>query len=437
MSLYEDSNINYEWKGDYLGFSLGGVHSSTLGITRISDSDRYNEDLIPVSNDVTATVPGLDETYYFGTTYTQKPFTIKFAFDSLTDSQIRKLRKLFSKKEPQELIFDEVPYKVYCAKCSGQPKLSYLCFDEENERIYKGDGEVNLVAYLPFAKSRFKYMEDYNITTIPEWGGTEENKMEWLGSSGIKSKNTKYKLYCPIGADRNNTIENYIDINNLETYEPQSIQDYLPERQLIPIINSGDIETAPEIELCYRTSYYDGNVGTPSSRYLTLYLDYAKLGKDSQGNDAYVVDEDKKNSQKFLQLKLDTRCYVNINMRTRLIKMTYVNEHYVPMKEVTNPSPYELDTYYECYSEEGESGTTLYRYKKATGNFNRSKTYFTKREAMLANNLITGGDFFQIPPIEENELLILRLDITPADSMDPEHYKHGEISSLKYNYYYY
>lgn len=437
MSLYEDSNINYEWKGDYLGFSLGGVHSSTLGITRISESDRYNEDLIPTSNDVTATVSGLDETYYFGTTYTQKPFTIKFAFDSLTDSQIRKLRKLFSKKEPQELIFDEAPYKVYCAKCSGQPKLSYLCFDEENERIYKGDGEVSLVAYFPFAKSRFKYMEDYNITTIPEWGGTKENKMEWLGSSGIKSKNTKYKLYCPIDGHRNDTHENYIDINDLETYEPQLIQNYLPKRQLIPIVNSGDIETAPEIELCYRTSYYDGSVGTPSSRYLTLYLDYAKLGEDSQGNDAYIVDEDKKSSQKFLQLKLDTRCYVNINMRTKLIKMTYINEDYAPMKVVENPSLYEFDTYYERYSEEGESGTTLYRYKKATGDFDLSKTYFTKREAMLANNFITGGDFFQIPPTEENELLILRLDITPTKNNDSTAYKHGEISSLKYNYYYY
>lgn len=387
MSLYEDSNINYEWKGDYLGFSLGGVHSSTLGITRISESDRYNEDLIPVSNDVTATVPGLDETYYFGTTYTQKPFTIKFAFDSLTDSQIRKLRKLFSNKEPQELIFDEAPYKVYCAKCSGQPKLSYLCFDEENERIYKGDGEVNLVAYLPFAKSRFKYMEDYNITTIPEWGGTEENKMEWLGSSGIKSKNTKYKLYCPIDGHRNNIYENYIDINDLETYEPQSIQDYLPKRQLIPIVNSGDIETAPEIELCYRSSNIDG--ANPQlnfePRRLTLYLNYAKI---DENRNAYVIDDSK--TEKFLQLELNTRCYININMRRKLIKMTYVNADYVPT-----------------------------------------------REAILANNLITGGDFFQIPPTEDDEFLILRLDITPTKNTDSTAYKLGEISSLKYNYYYY
>ena len=198
MGLYDSgtlvgfNGVNYGWKGDFLGFTIGNVHSSQLGIVRVSDSDRYNDDLSPTFTDKTATVPGLDKTYYFGSDHTQKTFTIKFVFDHLTDKQLRELRRIFSKKEPQDLIFDELPYKVYSVKCSSPPQLSYLCFDEDLERIYKGEGTVNFVAYSPYAKSRFKYLEDYNIKNIPEWGGVKDNKMAWLESSGIISKNSTF-----------------------------------------------------------------------------------------------------------------------------------------------------------------------------------------------------------------------------------------------------
>jgi hypothetical protein len=34
-------------KGDFIGFTLGNVHSSELGLVRVSDGSRYNEDLLP------------------------------------------------------------------------------------------------------------------------------------------------------------------------------------------------------------------------------------------------------------------------------------------------------------------------------------------------------------------------------------------------------
>jgi len=34
-------------KGDFLGFTFNGVHSSELGLTRVSDGSRYNENLYP------------------------------------------------------------------------------------------------------------------------------------------------------------------------------------------------------------------------------------------------------------------------------------------------------------------------------------------------------------------------------------------------------
>ena len=51
---------------DFIGFSFDDVHSSDLGVLRVSDGSRYNEYLLPTSQDVTVQVPGGDGTYYFG-----------------------------------------------------------------------------------------------------------------------------------------------------------------------------------------------------------------------------------------------------------------------------------------------------------------------------------------------------------------------------------
>ena len=181
---------------DFIGFTFDNVHSDDLGIVRVSNGDRYTEDLHPELQDLTAEVPGMDGEYYFGSKYGTKKFEIDIAYDSLTETQFRKLRQLFSDKEVHELIFDERPYKKYLVKLESPIELSYVCFAEEKkvetafngingpttvlrpngqiERIYKGDGTISLIAYFPFAKSVFK--------TIPT---DEYNDLEWASSSGI------------------------------------------------------------------------------------------------------------------------------------------------------------------------------------------------------------------------------------------------------------
>jgi phage-related protein len=77
-----------DFKGDYMGFTYNGVHSSDLGIVRTSDGSRFNENLLPTMQDKTVQVPGGDGTYYFGSYYTQKPLSVSFAFDALTEEQI-------------------------------------------------------------------------------------------------------------------------------------------------------------------------------------------------------------------------------------------------------------------------------------------------------------------------------------------------------------
>ena len=180
-----------ELKGDFIGFSFNGYRSEDLGIVRVSDGSRYTEDLVPTTQDKTVQVPGGDGFYYFGSDYTQKPFTIPIAFDGLTEKQFRELQQVFGTKELGKLVFDERPYKYYMVK-SGKPQLKYICFGKDGERTYKGEGTLTFTAYYPFAKSVFKFLEK----EIEEETGKEvyvlrktySNIEEWAEASGMKAQ---------------------------------------------------------------------------------------------------------------------------------------------------------------------------------------------------------------------------------------------------------
>ena len=176
-------------KGDFIGFSFNEHRSESLGIVRVSDGSRYNEDLVPTTQDKTVQVPGGDGFYYFGSDYTQKPFTIPIAFDGLTEKQFRELQQVFGTKELGKLVFDERPYKYYMVK-SGKPQLKYICFGKDGERIYKGEGTLSFTAYYPFAKSIFKFLNEYN----------DKNKDEWKEASGMKAEKGTYDTVSDNGS---------------------------------------------------------------------------------------------------------------------------------------------------------------------------------------------------------------------------------------------
>lgn len=117
-------------KGDFLGFSFDGIHCSQLGITHVSSSDRYDEDLFPEVKDKTIEIPNNHGEYYYGSTYGTRTFEINIAYDSITEKQFRNIRRLFGTRKICELIFDERPYKVYYAKLESPIEMSYVCFDE-------------------------------------------------------------------------------------------------------------------------------------------------------------------------------------------------------------------------------------------------------------------------------------------------------------------
>lgn len=160
-------------KGDYIGFSYNGKHSSDLGIVRTSNGSRFDENLLPTMQDKTVQVPGGDGTYYFGSYYTQRQFSVSFAFDSLTEQQVATLKSHFGDKQTHDLIFDERPYKVYRAKVTGSATLKYIPFSEgATNRLYKGEGTLQFTCYEPFARCRFLTKQEYineGYTNIDEW----------------------------------------------------------------------------------------------------------------------------------------------------------------------------------------------------------------------------------------------------------------------------
>ena len=191
-------------KGDFIGFTFGDVHSSDLGIIRVSNSNRYTHDLLPAIQDKTVQVPGGHGTYYFGSYYTQRQFSVPIAFDQLSESELLRLFEVFGDTTLQRLIFDEAPYKYYMAKSTGTPQIKYICFECETntdkflrgENVYRGEGTLSFIAYFPFARSRYKYLEDYTCDNIPEWNddvfGRDyyTNINEWQKSSGIIARGT-------------------------------------------------------------------------------------------------------------------------------------------------------------------------------------------------------------------------------------------------------
>ena len=225
-------------KGDFLSFSFAGLDSSELNIVRTSDGDRFDEQIVPEIKDVTVEVPGMDGEYFFGSTYGPHSIDISFAFDSLTEEQFRRLRKVYGRRRIGELILSERPYKRYMVKIESPIELSYICFDEPKkivgasrdglrvvnrtpiteeidgeeqvvgysiereqvtpyeyqegtERIYKGEGKVTFIAYFPFAKSNFK--------VLPESGNEYyEGRDDWAVSSGILSQETRNREHIDV-----------------------------------------------------------------------------------------------------------------------------------------------------------------------------------------------------------------------------------------------
>lgn len=157
--------------GDFLGFRFGQVHSKDLHLIVVSSSNRYQKTELPTLKDYTKEIAGGDGTYYFGQTFTKQEFTVNVAFNEVDESTWRKISQLFSNDKPQDLVFDELPFKTYKAKLSAKPEFKFICFNKDGQRVYKGEGTLKFICYDPFAFCFNKYVvraADYYKCKMPK-----------------------------------------------------------------------------------------------------------------------------------------------------------------------------------------------------------------------------------------------------------------------------
>lgn len=178
---------------DFTGFTFNGKHCSEFGLLRVSDGDRYEDDLVLSLSDESAEVPGGVGHYYWGENIKQREFSISVAYDSVTEKDKRLIRKwLHPDDKLHELIFDEKPYVKYWVKCSKQVTAKELCFNENIDgkvrRIYKGEFQLEFTAYMPYGVNRWNYLPDIIWEPSADQPSEEEgygNLEEWAESSRI------------------------------------------------------------------------------------------------------------------------------------------------------------------------------------------------------------------------------------------------------------
>lgn len=158
---------------DYTDFHFGKYYTKDLHLVVVSSNDRYEKNLLPDPQDYTEEVPGADGAYYFGQLYRDREISCNIAFDKITEQDFRKISQIFSTDIPQDLVFDEMPFKTYKAKLKSKPEFTYICFKDRKtgERVYKGEGTLNFVCYFPYAYCFNRYVvraADYYLETPPE-----------------------------------------------------------------------------------------------------------------------------------------------------------------------------------------------------------------------------------------------------------------------------
>lgn len=178
---------------EFIGFSFNGKHSSEFNIVRTSDGSRFKYNLTPDLQNKTVAVPGGDGSYLFGTTYTQRPHNISFAYDNLTEGKLIELNNWLRADQVGELIFDEWPHKAWDVKISAPPTISFIPFEEGGQRIYKGEGTISFIAYQSFAHNPKgkKWLNDYDpelhsFLKIYELADNSKNTYDQVGK-GIQA----------------------------------------------------------------------------------------------------------------------------------------------------------------------------------------------------------------------------------------------------------
>ena len=261
---------------DFIGFSFNGVSSQSLGISRVSDGSRYNEQMLPGFQDKSAQMPGSDYTLYWESFYNTRTWTLNIAFDHMIDDQMREFRRTFDTKKMGELKFaeriytdgnDNVHQIHWLAKVQSPPQLKYICFDEDNERIYKGEGTITFIAYYPFGMSDLQPKRNIASSNITNSG---DIPMDW------------YVVITKARAANLSEVE--VQVNNNAIGQLQFSNITMESNDNFLVINS-------KTNLVEGASAYNSSTGTytATGNVYNQYISYGDFFQIPTGNSNFLI----------------------------------------------------------------------------------------------------------------------------------------------------
>lgn len=208
----DGTEIPVEHMHDFKNFTFKGERASDYGLIRVSTGKRYNENINATLKDTTISVPGSDGTLWLDSQHTQRQFKIDFAFDEITELQLRQIKKWLNGKDAGQLIFDEQPYKAYNVKVTQVSTIKHLCFmDKKNQRVYKGEGSVTFTAFDPYAYSTGLYWNDFvAYDNLNEWFDSVDIPDQFdatIGYVNLGDLPATFTLACNSQLSSTNTLE--------------------------------------------------------------------------------------------------------------------------------------------------------------------------------------------------------------------------------------
>lgn len=293
-------------KESFVGFTIDGVHSSSLGIIRTIDS------MMPLSTtgfqDVINPKIGADGEIWYNTTYTKKDIPINFAFDGITEAQLAQIKSLFNSKKLITLILDEEPYKVWMVKPSQSATMSQLCFDINGQRLYRGEGSVTFTSQLPYAKCPFLYKEEYCGVLFDD----EEDPFRFMVSY---TNNAENDFESSFSSDKSGYGALYYLIpRNLNEWKndinlPEQKDQFKITNTRIDIHNPGDIPVGFKVyfeggqvnqDLFLKLSSTKQEVKLKRGYYPSQYICFDFYNQSVYGCDAYFLPIKSANYNKYL-----------------------------------------------------------------------------------------------------------------------------------------
>lgn len=433
--------MNKAVKGDFIGFTYGGVHFSGHGLMRVSDGSRYSTYLLPSINNKSVQIPGKDGSYFFNSSFGNMEFSISVAYDSVTETDMRKIKQLLGDKKPHALWFDENPYKEYIAKVSKPPQFKWICFDEskniykdidgvsreEMTRLYKGEGVINFTCHTPYARSRVNFLDeqvdsvlwgygrgsgrDYVLTQINARDGGSIFYKKYLNS------NLKIPIYVEIN-EKNSGVFYWTDTGPVT--DPTCWDDSLKGPYLGVRDQGYEIQLTPlTLEFNYNFNEWKKPSGLryknfkSNTEYNKFYTDISTSGnEETVYTRAYLYNagDVDSNLKIYCPVKQNDEEVREFPGGTFWLYRTEIGSDNIPLAE---PIGFiELNTFTLRNNDDGFIIDSKLKLILGT----HAKPVEPGEETTVADQELTGsyynkfhigGDFFKLPPTGENEYLIL------------------------------